>query len=103
MPVPIPIYKQGASKSCRYNNTYLTYYLTYHCGYSNMYRKLGQGKKRSGRSLSFGPEWDGMGDRSQSVVMVVPFNHRCDNCVRTYVRLSVAGPAGGDREEKFER
>lgn len=29
--------------------------------------------------------------------------HRCDNCVQTCVRLSVAGPAGGGREEKFER
>lgn len=35
--------------------------------------------------------------------MVVPFNHRCDNCAQTCVRASVAGPAGGGREEKFER
>lgn len=68
-----------------------------------MYRKSGQGKKktkRSGRSLSFGPEWDGMGNKSRDGGAI---NHRCDNCVRACVRASVAGPAGGDREEKFER
>lgn len=44
-------------------------------------------------------EWDGMGDKSRDGGAI---KHRCDNCVRACVRLSVAGPAGGDRDEKFE-
>lgn len=39
-------------------------------------------------------------DRSQSVVMVVPSTIGVIDAA--CVRLSVAGPAGGDREEKFE-
>lgn len=63
-----------------------------------------QKTKRSGRSLSFGPEWDGMGDKSQLVVIVVLSTIGIITAYkRTCVRLSVAGPAGGDREEKFER
>lgn len=41
-----------------------------------------------------------MGDRSQSVVMVVPSTIGVIDAA--CVRLSVAGPAGGRREEKFE-
>lgn len=47
--------------------------------------------------------WDGMGWVTRVImVVVVPSTHRCDNCVRACVRLSVAGPAGGGREEKSE-
>lgn len=42
-----------------------------------------------------------MGNKSQSVVMVVPSTIGVIDAA--CVRLSVAGPAGGDREEKSER
>lgn len=72
-----------------------------------MYRKSGarNDKKKVGPVIEFrtGIGWDGIGDKSQSVVMVVPSSIGVITaCKRACVRLSVAGPAGGGRDEKSE-